>query len=141
MDKVNVELAKGAEEVGLAVMLHHLVRQNMEQNPHKIRDFHKLNISFGLTVTDADVELTMEFSKGVLILRPGISPGAKVLIHAESDTIIAMSNLQIKWGMPYYFDETGREVLRAIFTKKMTVQGLLTHFPSMIRLSNVLSIN
>lgn len=141
MEKVSIELSEGAEEVGLAVMLQDLLSQNLEQNPHKIKDFNKLNISFGLIVTDADLELTLEFLKGKLVLHPGINSNSKVLIHGETDIIMAMSNLQIKGGMPYYFDETGREVLRAIFAKKMKVKGMLTHFPSMIRLSKVLSVN
>ncbi|MFH2129965.1 MAG: hypothetical protein ABIK68_06295 [bacterium] len=136
-----VKLAEGAEAVGLALMLQDLISQNLEQNPHKLKDLKKLNMSFGLTVTDADVRMTMEFADGVLTLHPGIKEQAGVLIESETDIVMAMSNLRIKGGMPYYFDETGRDVLKAIFSGRMKVIGMLAHFPSMIRLSRLLSVH
>ncbi len=54
---------------------------------------------------------------------------------------LAMSNLQIKGGMPYYFDETGLEVLRAILSRRIRIKAMFAHFPSMIRLTRVLSVN
>ncbi|MBU2647783.1 hypothetical protein KKI24_23950, partial [bacterium] len=115
--------------------------QNLEQNPHKLKDLKKLNMSFGLTVTDADVMMTLEFADGLLTLHPGIKKQVGVLIESETDIVMAMSNLQIKGGMPYYFDETGRDVLKAIFSGRMKVIGMLAHFPSMIRLSRLLSVH
>jgi len=136
-----VKLAEGAEEVGLAVMLQDLISQNLEQNPHKLKDFKKLNMGFGLRVTDAEVEITMAFTKGELTLYSGIQTDARILIDIETDLVMAMSNLQIKGGMPYYFDETGMEVLKAMLSRRIKVKGIFAHFPSMIRLSRLLSVN
>ena len=141
MTKEIVKLAKGAEEVGLAIMLKDLLSQNLEANPHKMKDFNKLDINIGLIVSDAEVELTMEFTGDALTLHSGIKGKPKLLITSEADTIMALSNLQIKGGMPYYFDETGREVLKAMLTRKLKVKGMLTHFPSLIRMSRVMSVN
>ena len=74
-EHVPIKLAPGAEEIGLAVMLEQLLSQNLEQNPHKTKDFEKLNISVGLDVTDAGISLTMEFSGGHLTIYPGIMTG------------------------------------------------------------------
>jgi hypothetical protein len=98
-------------------------------------------MSFGMTVTDAEVEMTMAFSKGELTLFPGIQRDARIRIEIETDLVMAMSNLQIKGGMPFYFDETGLEVLKAMLSRRIKVKGIFAHFPSMIRLSRLLSVN
>jgi len=139
-DKIKIKLAKGAEELGLALMLQDLLSQNLEQNPHKIKDFKKLNMDIGLIVPDAEVELTMAFKDG-LTIHKGIKGKPKLLITSEADTIMALSNLKIKGGMPYYFDKTGLEVLKAMLTRKLKVKGMILHFASLIRMSKVMSVN
>lgn len=136
-----VKLAEGAGEVGLALMLQDLISQNLEQNPHKLKDFNRLKMAFGLRVFDAEVEMSMLFVDGYLHLHPGIHPQTKVLIEIETELVMAMSNLQIKGGMPYYFDETGMEVLKAIISRRIKIKGMFAHFPSMVRLTRVLSVN
>ena len=136
----NIKLGEGAEEIGLAIMLQDLIGQNLEQKPHKISDFQKLNIVIGLVVPDAEVDLTMVFSGGTLTLFPGIKEKPGLMITAESDAVMALSNTRIKWGMPYYFDEQGKEVLGAMGKGKIKIKGLVTHFPSLIRLSRIMSV-
>ncbi len=138
--KIKIKLAKGADDLGLAVMLQDLLSQNLEQNPHKSKDFEKLNIDIGLVVPDAEVELTMEFKDG-LTIHEGIKGKPKLLITSEADIIMALSNLKIKGGMPYYFDKTGREVLKAMLTRRLKVKGMILHFGSLIRMSRVMSVN
>ncbi len=141
MASENIILSREAEEIGLAVMLKELLDQNLAQSPHKLDDFRRLNMGFALIVTDAELELTMVFQDGTLTIHGGSHPEARVHIAIESGMVLAMSNLRIKNGLPYYFDETGREVLTAIFTRKLRIRGMLRHFPSMVRLSRVLSIH
>jgi len=52
-----------------------------------------------------------------------------------------LSNQKIKWGLPYYFDETGREIMVAMKSKQLKVKGMVTHFPSLIRFSRVMSVH
>jgi hypothetical protein len=136
-----IQLAEGAEDLGLAVMLRDLLGQNFEQNPHKVPDFIKLNIPIGLTVSDVDIDLTMAFSGGALVIYPGIMGKPALCITAEAETIMGMSNLQIKWGLPYYFDDPGREVLKAMTAGRLKVKGMLLHFPSLVRLSRIMSVH
>ena len=137
---VHIRLAPAAEQIGLALMLKDLLEQNLEQNPHKIRPFKKLNMEIGLKVDDADVSLTMAFSHGTLTIRPGIGVRPGLLITAEADVVMALSNVRIRWGFPYYFDEEGREVLKAMQSGRIKIRGMLIHFLSLIRLSNVMSV-
>ena len=49
---VKIQFAEGAQDIGLAIMLHDLLTQNIEQHPRKQADFKKLNLPVGLNVCD-----------------------------------------------------------------------------------------
>jgi len=139
--EIDIRLADGAQEIGLAVMLKDLIVQNLEEHPHKRSDFSRLDISIGLEVSDAEIELTLVFSKGALIIHDGIKADADLHIFADSGTIMNLSNQRIKWGLPHYFDETGKEILQAMKSGRLKVKGMLLHFASLIRFSRVMSVH
>jgi hypothetical protein len=139
--EVQIELVGEAEEMGLPSMLKDLLTQNLEQNPHKIPDFNKLNIEIGLTVTDADVDILMEFQGGLLTIHPGIKGKPDLMIEADSETVMALSNVKIKWGLPYYFDKAGMEVIKAQKDGRLKMRGMIAHLPSLIRLSRLMSVH
>ncbi|MEJ2167642.1 MAG: SCP2 sterol-binding domain-containing protein [Desulfobacterales bacterium] len=138
---MEIRLAEGAEKIGLGGMLQDLIVQNIEQHPGKLTDFQKLKIRIGLDVTDAAVKLTLEFSNGFLTIHPGIKDRPKLLIKADAETLMNLSNQKIKWGLPYYFDETGRNVMAAMKTGRLSVKGMVAHFPSLMRFSRVMSVH
>ena len=137
----HIILTPGAEGTGLPDMLKDLIEQNLEQNPHKVVDFVKMNIAIGLTITDADIAITMVFAHGTLTIHTGILGRPGLQIESEAETIMNLSNIRLKWGLPYYFDETGQEVLAAIKTGRLKMKGMLLHFISLVRLSRVMSIH
>ncbi len=55
--------------------------------------------------------------------------------------VMALSNLRIKWGLPYYFDEPGKEVLAAMRSGRIKIKGLIRHFPGLVRLSRIMSVH
>ncbi len=138
---MEIVLSQGAEEVGLALMLKDLIAQNLAQNPRKIADFNRLRIVIGLEVIDAEIGLTLEFMRGRLTIHPGIRNRPGLHIVADSATVMNLSNQKIKWGLPYYFDETGKEIMAAMKTKQLQVKGMLAHFISLIRFSRVMSVH
>lgn len=138
---MKIHLANGAKEIGLAVMLQDLIVQNLDQNPHKLSDFKKLHIAIGFDVFDVAIKLTLEFADNALTIQPGIKGQPKLNIAADSGTIMNLSNQKIKWGLPYYFDETGREIIAAIKGGRLEVKGMISHFPSLIRFSRVMSVH
>ena len=136
----SIRLAEGAETLGLPDLLKDLIAQNLDQHSKKRTDFFKLKIKIGLTVRDADIAITLDFNKGRLTIYPGILDGCHIFIEAESDVIMALSNQTIQWGLPYYFDDVGKEIFSAIKTKRLAVKGMLFHFPSMMRFSRIMSV-
>jgi hypothetical protein len=138
---IKINLVEGAEEIGLAVMLQDLLTQNIEQHPHKLPDFKKLNIPIGLIVADVAIKLTLEFSGGALIIHPGIKDQPGLRITADSNTIMNLSNQRIRWGLPYYFDQTGKEIMAAMKSGRLKIKGMVKHFPSLVRLSRIMSVH
>lgn len=138
---MEINLAQGAEEIGLAIMLQDLIVQNIEQNPHKLTDFKKLDIAIGLDVCDVAIKLTLVFSNNALTIQPGIQGQPELNITADSATVMNLSNQKIKWGLPYYFDETGREIMAAMRSRRLRVAGMIRHFASLIRFSRVMSVH
>ena len=137
-----IQLAPAAEQLGLAVMLKDLIGQNLEQHPRKLADFKKLDIRVGLAVSDADIDLTMDFKAGdAMTIHAGIIGRPALRIDATAEIIIALSNQRIKWGLPYYFDETGREIIAAIKSGRLKIKGMVAHLPSLVRLSRVMSVH
>ena len=137
----HIILTPGAKDTGLPDMLKDLIEQNLEQNPHKVTDFVKMNITIGLTITDADIAITMVFIRGTLTIHSGIVGRPGLQIEAEAETIMDLSNVKLKWGLPYYFDATGQAIISAMKSKRLKMKGLLLHFISLVRLSRVMSVH
>ena len=138
---MEIRLAEGAEEIGLAVMLKELMVQNIEQHPRKLVDFKKLDIAIGLDVGDVAIKLTLVFSNNALTIQPGIQGQPELLVSTDAATVMNLSNQKMKWGLPYYFDETGREILAAMKSRRLKVTGMIPHFASLIRFSRLMSVH
>ena len=134
-----IELAPEVTEIGLALILEGLISQNLEQHPERMRDFQRLSLDLGLKVVDAEVDLTLRFHNGALRIEKGVASSVRLIITAHSDVIMDLSNQKIKWGLPYYFDRTGRDILKAMGSGRLQVRGLL-HLPSLIRFSRIMSV-
>lgn len=140
IESFDIKFAEGAEDIGLAIMLRDLLSQNIEQNPHKLSDFRKLRLRIGLRVTDAGIDLTLDFQGGALTIHPGIQARPQLLIMSEADMVMALSNVKIRWGLPYYFDQPGKEVLEAIRSGRIRIKGMIRHFVGLVRLSRIMSV-
>ncbi len=145
---MDIALAPGADENGLAVMLSELVRQNLETNPHKMPDFEALFGVVAIVAEDAEVALTLCFDRGDLRIHNGVLGVPDVVIYGTSDTIMALSNMPLnRLGLPVpaRADTEGRalalSVLRALWKRQFRVEGLLFHLPMLSRLTKVMSVN
>jgi len=146
----DIQLAPGAEENGLATMLASLVRQNLEAKPHKVSDFNALGGSVSIVADDADVALTMRFEVGgKLTIHDGILGIPQVTIRGPSDAIMALSNLPLatRLGLPIP-SPRDQEAVRSVKTVagamrqgKLHVYGMALHFPLLMKLTRVMSVN
>jgi hypothetical protein len=146
----SIELAPGADENGLALMLSGLIRQNLEAKPHKWADFAGLHGTAAIVADDAEVALTMRFEHGdKLVIHDGVVGVPDITIRGPADAIIAMSNLPstTPLGLPVP-NPRDREAVGAVRTLigavragKLHVHGLLFHVPFVLKLGHVMSVH
>lgn len=146
----DIELAPGAEDNGLAMMLRDLVRQNLEAKPHKSGDFQELHGNVAIVADDADVALTMRFERGGrLRIFDGIVGIPDVTIRGPSEAVLALSNMPLatRLGLPIPDprDQQGvktvRSVIGAMREGKLHLHGMVFHLPLVMRLTKVMSIH
>jgi hypothetical protein len=147
---LDVELAPGTEDNGLAIMLADLVRQNIEAKPQKLNDFNALAGTVAIVAEDADVVLTMRFDRGgKLRIYDGIEGIPDVTIRGPSDAILALSNMPLSTplGLPIPRRsepeelKTVRELFGLMRAGRLHAYGAALHIPLVVRLTRVMSIN
>jgi hypothetical protein len=122
-----VVYAEGEEEAtAMASMLAGLITANVEQNPERWDDFHKLSgTSVSIEVPDIEEALTLTFAGDDLVVRNGLRGRPAVAIKADSDVVMALNLVKTgPMGMPNYFDEAGRNVVRALLSGKLKIGGM-----------------
>jgi len=110
----------------MASMLAGLITANVEQNPERWGDFHKLSgTSVTIEVPDIEEALTLTFAGDDLIVRNGKQGRPAVTITADSDVVMALNLVKTgPMGMPNYFDENGRNVVKAMLSRKLKIGGM-----------------
>lgn len=145
-----ISLAPGADSNGFAVMLSDLVRQNLESKPHKMSDLRAIGRArVALVADDADVALTLVFDDGVATVHDGIRGIPDVTIRAESDTVLAMSNMPLSTPLRLPIaprnDPEARavadSVMRAMRKGTLKIYGGIFHPRLLLHLTRVMSVN
>ena len=110
----------------MAQMLAGLITANVEQHPERWSDFHALSgQSVAIAVPDIEESLTLTFAGDDLVVRPGRKGHPAVSITADSDVVMALNLVKTgPFGMPNYFDEAGRDVVKALFSRKLRIGGM-----------------
>ncbi|HXA41568.1 MAG TPA: hypothetical protein VNV65_01510 [Candidatus Solibacter sp.] len=117
----------GEEEASaMASMLAGLITANVEQNPERWEDFHKLSgTSVTIEVPDIEEALTLTFAGDDLVVRNGKQGRPAVSIKADSDVVMALNLVSTgPMGMPNYFNAAGRDVVKALATGKLKIGGM-----------------
>ena len=140
MKNAEITVLKEASEIGLAVMLSDLIRQNLEQNPGKKRDFNSLDANIVIEARDIQILIGLEFKQGKLTVSKGFSIKPDLHIITDSTTILDLCLIKIKFGLPYFFDVNGFRVFKKLLTRKLIIKGLLSHFFVLVKLTKVFSV-
>jgi hypothetical protein len=139
----SIELAKGADQNGFAVMLSELLRQNLDDHPEKMRDFDRLLGRVAIVVEDARVSVTLHFESGRLTVHGGIVGIPDLTIRANADDVMQMSLVELvpRLGLPDLRKENARAMIRAQREGRVKMYGALANLPLVVRLTRVMSVN
>jgi len=140
MEKPVIVLDEGARDVGLAEMMFNLIRQNLEQNPRKIKGFNSLDAKVMIEARDIQIIIGLEFEQGRLTVSKGFSPKPDLHIISDSETILALCLVKIKFGLPYFFDANGFRIFKKLLSGELVIKGLMSQFPSLVKLTKIFSV-
>jgi hypothetical protein len=127
------------EPNGLAAMIGGLIQANLEQHPERLALLSK-QASFGITAPDAGVSITILLGPGGVQVTNGLRGKPDVLVRADSDTLVGLSGVPLRFGQPDAMTKEGRAVLRKLFDGRLKVTGLLTRSGKLGRLNKLLSV-
>jgi hypothetical protein len=146
---VDVRLAPGAEENGLAQMFSDLLRQNLEARPVARARFAAMRGRIVLHARDAEVTMTLDFRAGYVVVHDGALPSPDATIEADADAIVTMSRLPLRtrWELPLFDprDSRDRDAFEAwrVVLRENQVHTVAHHpraIPLLVRFTSVLSV-
>lgn len=136
----SVTIAKGSEECAMAGMLCNLLEQNIAQDPVKEAIFRALNTVVAIHVEDIDVSITLEFDGGGLTIHEGVVRRPSITIRTDSAYVLDLSNITVRFGLPNFFDEKGKEIMRYMLDRKIKMFTMPWNVLDVIRLTRVMSV-
>ena len=126
------------EPNGLAAMLGGLIEGNLSHHPERERLLQRAVV--GITAPDAGVSVTIQIAPGRVALWNGLHGRPDLHVRAESDTLIELSSVPLRFGLPDPASEEGREVTRKLLKGEIEVRGMYTNLGRLSRLNRLLSV-
>jgi hypothetical protein len=127
------------EPNGLAAMLGGIIEGNLAGHPERERLLSKVS-TYGIRARDVGVEVSFRLSPGKVIVRNGIVGRPQILVETDSETLVGLSSVPLKFGLPDIGTKEGREVNRKLLTGKLKVKGMLLHPGKLARLNKLLAV-
>jgi hypothetical protein len=128
-----------AEPNGLATMLGGLIEANLEAHPDRAALLKPAVI--GITAPDAEVSVTITMAPGRVAMANGIQGRPNLFVQADSDVLIELSSVPLRFGLPDNMTKGGREVTGKLFKGTIKVRGMYRHVGKLSRLNKLLSVN
>jgi hypothetical protein len=128
-----------AEPSGLAQMLGGLIEANLQAHPER-EALVARPATFSVRARDAGVDVSIRFTPTQVTIRNGIVGRPNVQIETDSDSLIGLSSVPLKFGFPDAMTKEGRDVNRRLFRGELKVRGLLRHPGKLARLNKLLSV-
>jgi hypothetical protein len=127
------------EPNGLAAMLGGLIEANLEQHPE--REALLKPAVIGITAPDAGVSITLQIAPGRVGVANGLQGKPHLLVESDSDTLIELSSVPLRFGLPDNMTKEGRAVTGSLLKGRIKVRGLARHPGRLARLNKLLSVN
>jgi hypothetical protein len=137
---IQITIDKDAHENGLANIIKDLLEQNIANHPEREKDAKALSGGIVIEASDINVSLTLICKNGNIHIKNGVIKPFKLKITTASDNIMKLNLLKIKFGLPCYFDKSGREVLSLFLKGKLKINGVLIHPIMLIHITKLFSV-
>lgn len=133
-----VEVEEGSGP--LAVMLGGLLRANLLADPHKTGLVERTSGDVGIVVTDTDEEIGLRFTRTALLVVPGPLPTTDLRLVGTADTILGLSTVPLRFGLPDLLSSSGRSVTGRWVGGGLQIHGLPRGAPLLRTVMSLLSV-
>jgi len=128
-----------AEPNGLASMLGGLIEGNLKAHPEREALLSK-GATYSIVAPDVGVAVSLRFSPGKVQVRNDEVAKPNVRVETDSETLIGLSSVPLRFGLPDVLTADGRAVTRKLLSGKLKVRGLFRHLLTLTRLQRLLSV-
>jgi hypothetical protein len=125
---------------GLAAMLGGLIEANLDAHPERIALLSK-PATYAITAPDADVSVTIHIGPDGVKVANGIRGRPHVTVNANSDDLISLSSVPLRFGQPDATTKEGRDVVVKLLRRDLKVKGLVTQSARLGRLNRLLAVD
>ena len=127
-----------AEPNGLASMIGGLIEGNLATHPERERLLKPAMIA--IEAPDAGVSLSLLIQPGKVRVANGVRGKPQLFVRAPSETLIELSSVPLRFGLPDSMTKEGRAVNQKLFRGELKVKGMFAHLGKLARLNKLLSV-
>ena len=127
------------EPTGLAAMLGGLIEANLRAHPEREALLAKA-ATYGIVAPDVDVAVSIRLGPGKVLVRNGLIGRPDVVVTTDSETLVGLSSVPLKFGLPDVMTREGRQVNRKLLKGQLRVKGLVLHPRKLTKLNRLLSV-
>ena len=127
------------EPNGLAVMLGGLIDAHLAEHPDREQLLRPAVVA--VTAPDADVSVTIRMGPGRVEMANGVRGRPSLRVRADSETLIELSSVPLRLGLPDNMTPQGREVTAKLMKGTIKVKGMFRSLGTLTRLNRLLSVN
>ena len=124
---------------GLATMLGGLIDANLASHPEREALLKPATVA--ISAPDAGVSVTIRMAPGRVEVANGLRGRPTLRVRADSETLIELSVVPLRLGLPDTMTSQGREVTAKLVKGTLKVKGMFRSLGTLTRLNRLLSVN
>jgi hypothetical protein len=137
---MDINITNKAQDLPFSSIIEELIAGNVAKSPAKQNIYKKMKGVVAIDLPDIEAAVTLIFGQGKLIIEAGINGNPDIIIKTSYDLVMDLNMINIRWGLPYYFDEAGRRVLGHILSGRLKIKGMFFHTVLLTRLTIIMSV-
>ena len=137
---MDLNITNKAQDLPFSFILEELITGNIAKSPAKQNIYKKMKGVIAIDLPDIEAAVTLIFGQGKLTIEAGINGNPEIIIRTSYDLVMDLNMINIRWGLPYYFDEAGRRVLGHILSGRLKIKGMFSHTVLLTRLTIIMSV-
>jgi hypothetical protein len=137
---MDLHITNNAQNVPFSFIVAELLAGNIEKSEAKQKTYKQMKGIAAIDLPDIEAAVTLIFGQGKLTIEPGIVHDPAIIIKTSSDLVTDLNMLNIRFGLPYYFDAAGLNVIGHILKGRLKIKGMLLHLALLTRLTIIMSV-